>query len=335
MLEDERALIDAKYGATRLGFALLLKFYTRHGRFPTGPGDLPGGAVEFVARQLGVDGADLGSYEWAGRSIERHRAQIRERLGFRECTVADADRLTAWLAEHVAERERRHERVRNELLAQCRSERIEPPAPGRIDRIVRSALRVSEETLTARAVARLGQDSRERIAVPLSGDDDEAGDADGELALLATLKEAPGNVSLDTMLAEIDKLLAVRAVGVSAAVFASQHGQAARGATTAEPERRDELRHARVLKPGGSTTLHLGTATQARGLEVKSSPPITRAHATTIASRSRKDLRAARNSAGRSAIAAVSGATRMPIAAIVARASARLRAPANATSASP
>ena len=220
VLEDERALIDAKYGATRLGFALLLKFYTLHGRFPTGPADLPGAAVEFVARQLGVDGADLGSYEWAGRSIERHRAQIREQLGFRECTVADAERITAWLVEHVAERERHHDRVRDELLARCRAERIEPPAPGRIDRIVRSALRVSEETLTARVVGRLSNDSRERIAVLLCADDDEAGDADRERALLATLKDAPGNVSLDTMLAEIDKLLAVRAIGVTAAVFA-------------------------------------------------------------------------------------------------------------------
>ena len=34
------------------------------------------------------------------------------------------------------------------------------------------------------------------------------------------MKEAPGNVSLDTMLAEIDKLLAVRAIGVAAGVFA-------------------------------------------------------------------------------------------------------------------
>jgi hypothetical protein len=72
--------------------------------------------------------ADLRSYEWIGRSIERHRAQIREYVGFRECTVADAEQLTAWLAEHVAQAERRPALVRDELLAHCRSERIEPPA---------------------------------------------------------------------------------------------------------------------------------------------------------------------------------------------------------------
>ena len=37
LLDDERELIAGKRGPTRLGFALLLKFYTRAGRFPRGP----------------------------------------------------------------------------------------------------------------------------------------------------------------------------------------------------------------------------------------------------------------------------------------------------------
>jgi hypothetical protein len=68
VLDDERALVDAKHGATRLGFALLLKFYTRHGRFPSGVSELPDGVVEFVARQLRAAPSDLASYEWTGRA---------------------------------------------------------------------------------------------------------------------------------------------------------------------------------------------------------------------------------------------------------------------------
>lgn len=48
-------------------------------------------------------------YEWTGRTIEYHRPQIRGHLGFRECSVADPDKLTAWLAEHVACKQRRPE----------------------------------------------------------------------------------------------------------------------------------------------------------------------------------------------------------------------------------
>ncbi|MYW69811.1 DUF4158 domain-containing protein [Streptomyces sp. SID8379] len=141
LLKDEQALVSGKRGATRLGFAVLLKFYTQYGRFPRGRAELPGEAVAFVARQVQVPASELGFYDWTGRTVEYHRAQIREHLGFRECSVADAETLTAYLAENVAHKERGPEQVRVELLARCRTENIEPPTPGRVrpDRVGRSA----------------------------------------------------------------------------------------------------------------------------------------------------------------------------------------------------
>ncbi len=223
VLEDEQQLVAGKRGATRLGFALLLKFYTRSGRFPRGRSELPQEAVDFVARQMQVAAGELGFYEWSGSTIEYHRAQIRQHLGYRECGVADAERLTAWLAEHVTQTERSPERVREELLARCRVERLEPPAGSRIDRIVRSALRLGEETLTLRVSARLTPAGTEAILTLIVADIPEAPDTDEESSeptLLGTVKEAPGNVSLETMLTEIDKLAAVRAIGVPAGLFA-------------------------------------------------------------------------------------------------------------------
>lgn len=88
LVGDELGQVAGKRGATRLGFALLLKFYARHGRFPRGRGELPDEAVAYVARQVGVPSSDLGFYEWDGRTVEYHRAQVRKFLGFRECTVA-------------------------------------------------------------------------------------------------------------------------------------------------------------------------------------------------------------------------------------------------------
>ncbi|MEU5943672.1 DUF4158 domain-containing protein [Micromonospora sp. NPDC047548] len=87
LLDDERELIAGKRGPTRLGFALLLKFYTLVGRFPRGRGELPDEAVEFVGRQVGVEPSELGQYEWTGSTIAYHRAQVRSHLGFRECSV--------------------------------------------------------------------------------------------------------------------------------------------------------------------------------------------------------------------------------------------------------
>jgi len=45
--------------------------------FPRGRGEFVDEAVAFVARQVGGDAGELGFYDWSGRTIEYHRAQIR------------------------------------------------------------------------------------------------------------------------------------------------------------------------------------------------------------------------------------------------------------------
>lgn len=107
----ELELLRNKTGATRLGFALLITFLALKGRFPHGRSDLPDNAIEFIAKQVGVAAGELGFYDWDGRQIKRHRSEIRRVTGFRECGVADADKLTAWLAEGFCRSERRPERV--------------------------------------------------------------------------------------------------------------------------------------------------------------------------------------------------------------------------------
>ncbi len=90
LLPDELDLVVRLHEPSRLAFAVWLKFYTRHGRFPRGRGEVHDDAVTFVARQLKVSAGDLGLMEWSGRTAERHRATIRGHLGFRECSTADA-----------------------------------------------------------------------------------------------------------------------------------------------------------------------------------------------------------------------------------------------------
>ena len=133
LLDDERELAAGKRGPTRLGFALLLKFYTGTGRFPRGRSELADDTVEFVARQPGVPASDLGFYEWSGHTSEYHRAQVRRHFWFRECSAEDGGKLTEWLAASVCQAERRADRVRRGTA---------DPVPRRADRAaVRGPLR--------------------------------------------------------------------------------------------------------------------------------------------------------------------------------------------------
>ena len=78
-----------------------------------------------MARQVNVDPAVFGGYDWSGRSIKYHRARIRKEHGFREATRGDEAKLTRWLAEEVAPSELSDERLREALLGRCRAERID------------------------------------------------------------------------------------------------------------------------------------------------------------------------------------------------------------------
>lgn len=52
LVEDDWRLVGNKAGATRLGFALLLKFFELEARFPRHAADVPPAAVAYVAGQV-------------------------------------------------------------------------------------------------------------------------------------------------------------------------------------------------------------------------------------------------------------------------------------------
>lgn len=222
LLDEDRELLAGRRGATALGFAVLLKHYSRHGRFPRGRSEVSDDVIVFVAGQLGVDATDLGSYEWSGSTIEYHRAQIRDHLGYRLATVADQEKLTGWLSEAVAHAERRPDRVREELLSEFGRLRIEPPTAGRILRMVRSALRSAEQNWALRIAGRLDPSATGRLLnlIATSEDDEPDEVIHWAASLFALIKASPGNVSLESMMTEIGKLQAVRALDLPAGLFA-------------------------------------------------------------------------------------------------------------------
>ncbi len=144
LLDGDRTLVGNKRGATRLGFALMLKFFELEARFPRHSAQIPLTAVDYVASQIDVEAGALAGYRFSGRTFEYHRAQIREAFGFREATVSDEEALSVWMAEEVCPVELRDGPLREALLARCRAQKIEPPAASRIGRVMGFAKAAAE-----------------------------------------------------------------------------------------------------------------------------------------------------------------------------------------------
>jgi len=208
-LEPDWDLVANKSGATRLGFALLLKFYEIEGVFPGEAAEVPPRAVSYMAGLVGVDAGEFERYSWSSRTIEYHRAQIRQAFGTRTSTTEDVDRWASWMAVELCPVETRREQLVEALRRRCRSEKVEPPARGQIDRLVASAVRMHESAFASETVARLGPGACDRLAALL--------DEDG---LLADLRGDPGRLGLETLFEEISKLATVQALGLSDDLFA-------------------------------------------------------------------------------------------------------------------
>ena len=90
---DDLSFLGNKSGSTRLGFAVLMKFFEFEARFPSSPDEVPVEATDFVARQLGMGFDAWPAYEFASRTAMRHRAQIRARSNLPSPTGRSAPRL--------------------------------------------------------------------------------------------------------------------------------------------------------------------------------------------------------------------------------------------------
>ena|SRR5450755_4429434 len=209
--ENDWKLLANKTGATRLGFALLLKFFDLEGRFRAGPQELPGAVIDYVAGLVKVPASDLAGYAWSGRTIEYHRAQIREARGFREAAGEDERRMVEWLAAELCPVELSVERLHEDLLARFRDERIEPPGPSRLERILGAGRALFERRFTEGIVRQLSMTVIERLEQLPGAEQD---------GVLAELKSDPGKPGLNTILEEVDKLERVRGLGLPVDLFA-------------------------------------------------------------------------------------------------------------------
>ena len=221
LLPDESILLDNLSGSNRLGFALLLKFFQIEARFPISKQEIPKSVVSYIAKQVDVSPRAIKEYPFSGRTIERHRSQIRQFFGFRETTVEDAFELTKWLKEKVLAYDRQESHLEAAAYQRLRSLKLEPPSPDRIERLIRSAVRTCEETFCSTIFEQLSSQTLIKLDALLRTD----GALEDEQSQLQqsdfnVLKTDPGRTSLDSILKEAQKLNCIRQLGLPSNLFA-------------------------------------------------------------------------------------------------------------------
>ena len=211
----------ARTASNQLGFALLLKWFQYEGQFPKRKQDVTLEVIDFLAQQLNVEPGVFKSYSLQGRTVERHRAQIRQYLGFRETTVQDVETFTQWLIESVLPHQRQEAALQEAIYDHCREQRLEPPTSQRIERIIRSALRTADEQFYSETMAKLSSTTRIRLDALLKTTRSEQ-DTDDESAgrsMLHDLKQGAGAIKVDSLLTEIDKLEQIENLELPADLF--------------------------------------------------------------------------------------------------------------------
>jgi hypothetical protein len=221
---SDYALILTKHHANRLSFAVLLAFLRGRGRFPRRPTEIDRALVNDIIAELRLANPADFKVALSGRSIERHRAEIRDLLGYREATVADGEALAEWLQHQTDAIGTNAEQLVQQLEGRCRALFLEPPTPDRVDRIVRAAIHAHDERLQTEIAGRLDLETRQRLEALLRPAKAES-TADGETgvgaapALLLRLRGNPGRPSLAAIQDELAKLKLIREIDLPSDLF--------------------------------------------------------------------------------------------------------------------
>ena len=211
---DEFELLTNRTERSRLGFATLLKFLQVEGCFASVPGQVSASALDHLASQLAVAPEVFSGYDLAGCTAKRDRVQIRERLGFRQVTMGDAREFADWLRSEILPVDHQAEHLREAALDWCRSRRIEPPTPARMERLIRSAFDAYEKAFFVAAHGKIPLSCCAAMDELLrTTDRDECTPGSG-VTPFAELRADPRRVGLESVLREIAKLERIASLGL-------------------------------------------------------------------------------------------------------------------------
>ncbi|MFK8020759.1 MAG: DUF4158 domain-containing protein [Pseudomonadales bacterium] len=159
--DEEWKLLKGKSSSNRLGFALQLKYYVVHRRFPKDVDDIPEFIQHRLAAVLKLSTITLESYDWAGRSGKRHRKEIREYFSVQRLSNEDRLAFHQWLIDDVFPLGVDHDHASELAFDWFLNSGIACPAERELQRTVRSSYRSFERHLLAQLSDHLSPASKQ------------------------------------------------------------------------------------------------------------------------------------------------------------------------------
>ncbi|BCK77795.1 transposase [Acetobacter aceti NRIC 0242] len=211
--EDDRHLLETRRrNDTRLGLALQLCALRYPGRLIQRGEVIPEGALTFLAEQLGVDPDAISTFARRAPTRYEQLAILRQHYGFSELTHPLRADLLAFSCG-VALASTKDKYVVAALADEMRRRRIIIPGITVLERLAGQACTEAEEALFADVARRLAPDLVVRMEA-LLGMGPRARQSG-----ISWLREPPGKAGASSMRGLIDRLMAVRHVGISGHVL--------------------------------------------------------------------------------------------------------------------
>ena len=209
---DELQLLKNKPAKNHLGFAFQLKHYKYAGRFLQNLSETAETVLSFLAEQLEVPCSDIRSYDWNSRSGKRHRTEILSFLGIGRISAQIKQSFSSWLKTEIYPQGETVQEAKELAYHWFKQHRTECLAEVSLDRLCRAAFNQYQLDLFETTTRLLPPTTREKLDLCLDG----AADVE-----FSSLKADPGRVSLDSILAEIEKLQFIQSLELPLSLFQS------------------------------------------------------------------------------------------------------------------
>lgn len=208
--DREMAFVTTKYRATRIGFAVMLKYFQMEHQFPVEKNDIPPDMPLFIAKQLQLSPDAFTTFQFDSKTAYRQRQEILQFCGFREENEGDRKSLQDWLDDNIYEYNQDVDLLKEQIYRKYRIEKISIPSEWQIETLVRGRIRQKEQQFYQTTYQRLSATSLEKMDALLAywGDleDEENDKEDTTKITFRRLTLGPGRLSQATLVMELNKL---------------------------------------------------------------------------------------------------------------------------------